>query len=138
MRRSSRVSPGRARNCRVEQCHVARIQLERFANCHRAATFSRSSTMNTGARPSPVASSLVSSLLSERTVGVCRHSVDVEPGTGAPGEASAGCEERVRVYVAADNRLLREALAKLIARRGNVEVMGSNSPVAFDSRMLVS
>ena len=94
--------------------------------------------MNTGARPSLAASSLVSSLLSESTEGACRHSGGVDPATGALGEASAGCEESARVYVAADNRLLREALARIIGRRGNVEVMGSNSPVALDSRMLVS
>jgi DNA-binding NarL/FixJ family response regulator len=94
--------------------------------------------MNTGASPSPVASSLVSSSLSERTAGACLHSGEAEPATGAPGEAGAGCEERGRVFGAADHRLLREALAKIIARLGSVEVMASNSPSAFDSGMLVS
>src|SRR5277367_1983735 len=94
--------------------------------------------MNTGARPSPVASPLVSSLLSERTADACLHSGEAEPATEAPGEAGAGCEQRVRVYVAADNQLLQEALAKIIARLGSVEVMASNSPLAFDSGMLAS
>jgi DNA-binding NarL/FixJ family response regulator len=54
------------------------------------------------------------------------------------GATSPVCDaERIRVYVAADNRLLREALAKILVKRGSVDVIGLNSPLAFDAGTLV-
>jgi DNA-binding NarL/FixJ family response regulator len=46
-------------------------------------------------------------------------------------------EQRVRTYVAAENRLLREALARMLAKRGSVEVVGLNSATPFDQDALM-
>jgi len=46
-------------------------------------------------------------------------------------------EKKVRVYVAAHNRLLREALARILTKRGNVEVTGLDSPLACEAATLV-
>jgi hypothetical protein len=46
-------------------------------------------------------------------------------------------EKKIRVYVAADNRLLRGVLARVLAKRGNVEVIGLDSPLACDAGTLV-
>jgi DNA-binding NarL/FixJ family response regulator len=37
----------------------------------------------------------------------------------------------IRVFVAAENRLLREALARVLRKRGNIEVIETNSTVPF-------
>src|ERR1700722_19669594 len=46
-------------------------------------------------------------------------------------------EKRVRVYVAAHNRLLQEALARILAKRGNVEVTGVDSALACEAETLL-
>ncbi len=46
-------------------------------------------------------------------------------------------EQRVRTYVAAENRLLREALARMLAKRGIVEVVGLNSATPCDQDALM-
>jgi DNA-binding NarL/FixJ family response regulator len=51
--------------------------------------------------------------------------------------ARQSAEKRVRVYVAAHNRLLREALARILTKRGNVEVMGVDSPLACEAETLL-
>jgi DNA-binding NarL/FixJ family response regulator len=47
-------------------------------------------------------------------------------------------EQRTRLYVCADNRLLRDTLAKILVKRGTVDVIGSNSASAFDAAALVN
>lgn len=44
--------------------------------------------------------------------------------------ASRG-ETRTRVYVAAENRLMREALSRMLMRRGNIDVVGLNAAGPF-------
>src|ERR1700723_2379140 len=56
--------------------------------------------------------------------------------TRLPG-ARKSAEKRVRVYVAAHNRLLREALARILAKRGNIEVTGVDSPLACEAETLL-
>ncbi len=51
--------------------------------------------------------------------------------------ARQSTEKRVRVYVAAHNRLLREALARILTKRGNVEVTGVDSPLACEAETLL-
>ena len=41
-------------------------------------------------------------------------------------------DARPRVYIAAENRLLREALARMLARRGGFEILGAEEPVQDD------
>jgi DNA-binding NarL/FixJ family response regulator len=55
----------------------------------------------------------------------------------APPVARQSAEERVRVYVAAHNRLLREALARILTKRGSVEVTGVDSPLACEAEALL-
>jgi DNA-binding NarL/FixJ family response regulator len=51
--------------------------------------------------------------------------------SGSAGAAG----ERVCVYVAAENRLLREALARVLSKRGGMEVLGAESatPISTDT-----
>lgn len=44
--------------------------------------------------------------------------------------------ENVRVYVAAENRLLREALARMLTKHGGVEVAGLDSAEPFECKVL--
>jgi two-component system nitrate/nitrite response regulator NarL len=44
--------------------------------------------------------------------------------------------ERVRVYVAAENRLLREALARMLAKHGSIEIVGLHSATPLDHQAL--
>jgi DNA-binding NarL/FixJ family response regulator len=59
---------------------------------------------------------------------------EIEPGALS---MNAGAPERIQVHVAADNRLLREALARILVKRGNVNVTGLDSPLACDAGSLV-
>src|ERR1700676_3865349 len=45
--------------------------------------------------------------------------------------ASGEVERRARVYIAAENRLLREALSRMLMRQGDIDVVGLNSAGPF-------
>jgi len=49
------------------------------------------------------------------------------PGEKAGREPSRSPQARPRVFVAADNRLLREALARMLTKKGEIEVTGLDS-----------
>jgi DNA-binding NarL/FixJ family response regulator len=44
--------------------------------------------------------------------------------------------EKVRVYVAAENRLLREALGRMLAKHGSIEIVGLHSATLLDGQVL--
>ena len=44
---------------------------------------------------------------------------------------SGGAEQRVRVHIAAENRLLGEALSRMLMRRGDIDVVGLNCTGPF-------
>ena len=46
-------------------------------------------------------------------------------------EKCAGALVKARVFVAAENRLLREVLSRMMAKRGDIEVVGENSAGPF-------
>lgn len=50
------------------------------------------------------------------------------------GEESSG---RLRVFVAAENRLLQDALSRMLGKRGEMEVVGLSSRAPFQARMLL-
>src|SRR6202790_3010153 len=45
--------------------------------------------------------------------------------------ASGEAAQRARVYIAAENRLLREALSRMLTRQGDIDVVGLNSAGPF-------
>ena len=45
-------------------------------------------------------------------------------------------EKKIQVYLVADNGLLREALARILAKRGNVDVTGLDSSLACEAGSL--
>jgi DNA-binding NarL/FixJ family response regulator len=45
--------------------------------------------------------------------------------------ANGGAEPRARVYIAAENRLMREALSRMLMRQGDIEVVGLNCAGRF-------
>lgn len=49
----------------------------------------------------------------------------------APHVATSGVEHCARVYIAAENRLLREALSRMLMRRGDIDVVGLNCAGPF-------
>lgn len=49
----------------------------------------------------------------------------------SPTQANSRAEQCARVYIAAENRLLREALSKMLMRRGDIDVVGINSTDPF-------
>jgi len=46
-------------------------------------------------------------------------------------KANAGAEAKARVYIAAENRLLREALSRMLMRQGDLDVVGLNCTGPF-------
>jgi two-component system nitrate/nitrite response regulator NarL len=58
------------------------------------------------------------------------------PAESAEGARNPSVGERVRVYVAAENRLLREALARMLAKHGNIEIVGLHSATPLDHQAL--
>ena len=47
--------------------------------------------------------------------------------------ASTKPVQKARVFVAAENRLLREALSRMMAKRGDLDVVGENAATPFDA-----
>jgi two-component system, NarL family, response regulator NreC len=47
-------------------------------------------------------------------------------------------DQKVQVYMAAENRLLREALSRMLSKGGDVEMVGLNSATPFDEEALVA
>jgi len=96
--------------------------------------------MNVRARPSPLDSSHLQP--------TAKSGAEIEYGAlsalpldaQTPTDAAAGPrsgEKQIRVYLAADHQLLREAFARVLVKRGNVEVVGFGSPLACDAGALV-
>jgi DNA-binding NarL/FixJ family response regulator len=52
------------------------------------------------------------------------------------GRLGQSGEKQVRVYLATENQLLRQALARLLTKDGSVEVIGLSSPVAVEAGTL--
>src|ERR1700731_1628267 len=50
--------------------------------------------------------------------------------------ANEGVGHKARVYIVAENRLLREALSRMLLRRGDIEVVGMNSTGPFRAECL--
>ena len=50
--------------------------------------------------------------------------------------ANEGAGTKARVYIAAENRLLREALSRMLMKRGDIEVVGLNSAGPFRAEVL--
>ena len=55
----------------------------------------------------------------------------------ARARASGATEVRARVYIAAENRLLREALSRMLTRQGDIDVVGFNSAGPFHVEGLI-
>jgi DNA-binding NarL/FixJ family response regulator len=55
----------------------------------------------------------------------------------ARARASGAAEVRARVYIAAENRLLREALSRMLMRQGDIDVVGFNSAGPFHVEGLI-
>jgi len=87
--------------------------------------------MNIAARQSPLG-------VSTSQPGAGRSSQSLESGPRearpAPNRVS---ECKARVYVAAENRLLREALARMLTKRGSIKVIGLDSAEPFRGQALV-
>lgn len=60
-------------------------------------------------------------------------------GNGSHGNGAQGKEHKPRVLVAAENRLLREALSRMLSKGGEIEVLGGATagPVQRDVRQAV-
>jgi DNA-binding NarL/FixJ family response regulator len=52
-------------------------------------------------------------------------------------KANAASESRSRVYIAAENRLLREALSRMLTKQGDIDVVGFNSTGPFQVEGLI-
>ncbi len=57
-------------------------------------------------------------------------------GSSQP-ETSSGVGQSARVYIATENRLRREALARMLMRRGDIEVVGLNCTGSFRVEQLL-
>jgi DNA-binding NarL/FixJ family response regulator len=64
---------------------------------------------------------------------------DLKGQVGMEGAVRPGAvetAEKIRVYVVAENRLLREAMSRILGRHGSISVMGSDFGEAFDAGRL--
>jgi DNA-binding NarL/FixJ family response regulator len=59
------------------------------------------------------------------------------PARPARAEARRAPEEKIRVFVAAENRLLREALARVLNKRGSIEVIATDAAAPFHIDALI-
>ena len=59
------------------------------------------------------------------------------PREDLPSVISSVEQGPARVYVAAENRLLREALSRMLLRRGDIEVVGLNAAAPFQPEELI-
>jgi DNA-binding NarL/FixJ family response regulator len=63
---------------------------------------------------------------------------DPLPVEDAPrARANSTTEVRARVYIAAENRLLREVLSRMLTRQGDIDVVGFNSTGPFHVEGLI-
>jgi hypothetical protein len=77
------------------------------------------SAVNTGVRRSPV-----SGAGAQRRLGIAGapdRLRDVEEATRVAPSRSVG--QKIRAYVAAENRLLREGWGRMLAKRGSIEIV---------------
>lgn len=88
--------------------------------------------MNTAVRRNP------SSRIDAQSFLAIAGTRDRVPSTAETAQAAppqtAG--QKVRVYVAAENRLAREALGRMLGKQGNIEVVGLRSTTPFDGEAL--
>jgi DNA-binding NarL/FixJ family response regulator len=92
--------------------------------------------MNASARLGPVnLSRLEPAAKSGEEIDHGSFSANAEPMANLP-KTQQTTEKRTQVWVAADNRLLREALARILAKRGNVDVVGVDSLSACEAGSL--
>ncbi|HXN53682.1 MAG TPA: response regulator transcription factor [Candidatus Acidoferrum sp.] len=79
--------------------------------------------MSASARRSLATDTAVRSARPNGATRAARNHLEGKPGSDAGGESAA----KLSVFVAADNRLLREALARMLTKKGNIEVTGLES-----------
>jgi DNA-binding NarL/FixJ family response regulator len=60
-----------------------------------------------------------------------REAILPEGESGVRLKARAGSKERARVYIASESRLMREALARMLMKQSDIEVVGLNSSGPF-------
>jgi DNA-binding NarL/FixJ family response regulator len=58
------------------------------------------------------------------------------PGTGEPRPAAPQPEATIRVFIAAENRLLRDALAKMLGKQENIQISGLDAMAPFNVEAL--
>ena len=82
--------------------------------------------MNTGARLGPI----FPTVGMRGPISGSRPVTDNQPKNSEETHARDGDDVKLRVFIAAENRLLREALARMLARRGGFDVLGvdGNAP----------
>jgi DNA-binding NarL/FixJ family response regulator len=71
-----------------------------------------------------------------RSNGERRASMVIEEDAAGPESEACG-ESKPRVYVAAENRLLREALSRMLAKGGDIEVVGMATAEPFRTKDLL-
>jgi|ERR1035438_1774675 two-component system response regulator NreC len=91
--------------------------------------------MNTGARPSPVTYSDAESNPRSGPVQEQARANGVASLRTPCANSTSSAPTAIRVYVAANNLLVREALARILTKRGT-EVVGLDSPLDFEAAML--
>jgi DNA-binding NarL/FixJ family response regulator len=95
--------------------------------------------MNSCVRESPLGLSAVQAPLNTKHILVEQdHPSEVNSQQQLPPASRPGDAARIRVYVAAENRLLREALANIMAKHATLNVIRLNSSLAFDAGTLVA
>jgi DNA-binding NarL/FixJ family response regulator len=115
---------------------LARIEASRIAIVVVSAELMECSKMNPCTSPSPRDVSRVQTISRSNVENDGAFLADTASLVDLPATRQFS-EKRVRVYVAAHNRLLREALARILTKRGNVEVTGLDSPLACEAATLV-
>jgi DNA-binding NarL/FixJ family response regulator len=115
---------------------LARIEASRIAITVVSAELMECSKMSACTSPSPRDLSRVQTISRSNVENEGAFLADTASLVDLPATRQFS-EKKVRVYVAAHNRLLREALARILTKRGNVEVTGLDSPLACEAATLV-
>jgi DNA-binding NarL/FixJ family response regulator len=115
---------------------LARIEASRIAIIVVSAELMECSKMSACTSPSPGDLSRVQTISRSNVENEGAFLADTASLVDLPATRQFS-EKKVRVYVAAHNRLLREALVRILTKRGNVEVTGLDSPLACEAATLV-
>lgn len=122
----AKTEKARSPNCRWDERHFARADLANRVDARIQVFDGGGLSMSTGARRSALRETA-----EQQESGANGHE-KIEPIREGPGPAGAQAGAKIRVLIAAENRLLRDALAKMLGKQENIQISGVDAMTQFN------